>query len=398
MKIKNLAKPITQYAPLDHCIEGWSTQEIEIGKQVVKEGRACVVVLAGGQGSRLNAKGSKGSICITPFAKKSLFQVIAEKVLAASQLVDRPLSLAFMTSKHNHEEVVNFFCAHNFFGLQSAQLAFFPQDELPLLDENEQPFEVAPGEPALGPNGNGSIFEQMVKSGLWKRWKSEGIELVQVLPIDNILATPFHFGLLGVHKKVGCDVTLAVSRKKEVDEKLGNVVIAENKVRIIEYSEFPQEKKEALDASGNFVYKYLNLGLLTFSLPFIARVGELPYHIAKKASARYRNGKIEPPLVPFAHKYEQFIFDSFLYAESVQAIHVKRADCYAPLKNLTGDDSIASVQAALQRRDRIAFEEVTGIAPPENARFELSQEFYYPTEEFQKKWRGKELPKEGYIG
>ena len=202
------------------------------------------------------------------------------------------------------------------------------------------------------------------------------------------------------HTSWGCNlVEFPLTSSKYFGEKLGTMVEAKKHVRIVEYSELPQEKKEARDEKGEFLYRYLNLGLIIFSLDFMKKVAkkELPYHVAHKTSARFVNGEVTYPKEPFAHKYERFIFDAFLLSTKVQALLVERGYCYAPLKNLTGEDSIETVQAALQERDCQIFAEVTGIVPPKGAKFELSQEFYYPTPEFLKKWKGQLLPHQGYI-
>jgi len=388
----------SEYAPLQKCIEGWNSEDIERGRRAIAEGRVGVIILAGGQGSRFNPKEVKGCTAITFFQKKTLFQVVAERVLAASKLAGRPLSVAFMTSPLNHSRIIDYFRENHFFGLNSNQLAFFPQSERELLDENHKPFLSGPSTIAKGPDGNGALFECMESSGLWYRWKRDGIEAVQLIPIDNIQALPFDPIPIGVHFRKKVDATLLVAEKRDANEKMGVVIESKKKIAIVEYTELPQEQKEAKDEKG-FLYRYLNLGLIIFSLDFMKKVAgkELPYHLAKKRSARFVDGHVTYPEEPFAHKYEKFIFDAFLFSTKVQPLLVDRAVFYAPLKNLVGEDSIESVQAALLERDRQIFAEVTGVAPPQGAHFELSQEFYYPRAEFLKKWKGQLLPHEGYI-
>ncbi len=303
-----------------------------------------------------------------------------------------------MTSPLNHTRIIDYFRENHFFGLNPNQLAFFPQSERELLDENLKPFLSGPDTIAKGPDGNGALFACMEASGLWHRWKRDGIEAVQVIPVDNIQALPFDPIPIGVHFRKKVDATLLVAEKRDSNEKMGVVIQSKKQIEIVEYTELSQEEKEARDENG-FVYRYLNLGLIIFSLDFMKKVAgkELPYHLAKKRSPRFVDGHVTYPEEPFAYKYEKFIFDGFLFSRKVQPLLVDRAVFYAPLKNLVGEDSIESVQAALLERDRQIFFEVTGISPPQGTNFELSQEFYYPRAEFLKKWKGQLLPHEGYI-
>ena len=53
-----------------------------LGSVALQRGRVAVVLVAGGQGSRLGSDLPKGCFPITPITGKSLYQVHAEKVLA----------------------------------------------------------------------------------------------------------------------------------------------------------------------------------------------------------------------------------------------------------------------------------------------------------------------------
>ena len=121
----------------------------------------------------------------------------------------------------------------------------------------------------------------------------------------------------------------------------------------------------------------------------IAEKIHLPLHKAWKA-AQFVNqaGKVQMSPAPIAWKFETFIFDWLLYAHRVAALIYPREECFAPLKNLTGDDSPETVRDALQQRERAILERLTGLPPPPFS-FELPAEFYYPTQELKTKWKGK---------
>ncbi|MCH9609747.1 MAG: hypothetical protein S4CHLAM45_01380 [Chlamydiales bacterium] len=338
------------------------------------------LILAGGQASRLRLKGLKGFMPTSLIQQKSLFQLLAEKVAAASKQYNYPIPLAFMTSTEQRTEAETFFIRHSFFGLKPSQVSFCSQSTWPLLNFNGDLFFSGPGELCFGPNGNGDIFKQFVKSGIYQKWQRFGIEHVRVLPVDNPLALPVDDALFSHHLAHQNDITIETI-KKEKGEKAGTLSLIEGKLGVLEYGEFEEEVPD----------QYANVGLFLFSLSFMARAAELnlPLHIAKKA-AKTVTGEI--PEKPNAWKFETFIFDTFSASEKSEAILFERESIFAPLKNLEGADSIATVQAALLAHEQKLLETLTGHCPPEGARFELCSSFYYPTAEQKARWKGKPFP------
>ncbi len=261
----------------------------------------------------------------------------------------------------------------------------------PLLDFEGHLFLEAPDQIARGPNGNGGVFRRLVEIGLWQKWREMGIEMVNVLPVDNPLALPFDHELFGFQERQECDVVVKASMRRNPQEKVGLLVKADGKPRIVEYSELTDEQKSAMTDS------VANLGLYSFSMSFIEKVSQmlLPIHRAKKAVKKM--GQEEVPDQPNSWKFEEFIFDVLQVASRCEALLYPRETTFAPLKNLQGEDSIATVQAALLAFDKQVYARVTGEEPSQTAFFELSPSFYYPTKDLLEKWRGKPLPDQDYI-
>lgn len=74
-------------------------------------------------------------------------------------------------------------------------------------------------------------------------------------------------------------------------------------------------------------------------------------------------------------------FDLLKFADKIEVLRYPREICFAPLKNAKGENSPKTVQQALDKLDRIVFKKICGQDLPKQP-VELSQEFYYPTEEF----------------
>lgn len=371
-----------QAAPLTAYASSGNPRDFAEGKNQAAKGKCATLVLAGGQGTRLGFEKPKGCFPISLIKKKTLFQLIAEKVVAASLDIDFPLQLAIMCSPLNRDETEKFFQTHHFFGLKPEQVVFFSQQLWPFLDLEGNLFLENPHRIAQGPNGNGGVFKQLEEEGIIDRWHSLGIELVNVIPVDNPLALPIDYELIGFHSRHHCDVTIKATLRKNPQEKVGVVARLNGKPKIIEYYE------QQLDHQFNLA----NVGLFCFSLEFITNVSReiLPLHWTKKRAAALE-GKL------FAWKFEEFIFDVLPFAKTCETLVFPREETFAPLKNLQGEDSIESVRAALLAADRRIYTQITGVQPPKDIEFELAAEFYYPSESLLNRWKGKPLPPLPYI-
>lgn len=352
-----------------------------IGQDLILKGKAGCLLLAGGQGTRLQHAGPKGTYPISVVNHKSLFQLCAEKIGAASAWARRPLQLAIMTSPDNDEETRSFFQEHHFFGLLPSQVAFFVQGSLPFLDAQGKLFLKTPSQIASGADGNGNSILAFAHSGLLKKWLDQGIEVMTIIPVDNPLADPFDAELIGFHTQEKVEITLKCTEKTDPEEKVGVVVRQEGRCAVVEYSEMSGQEKNARRKDDRLKHCCANLSLFCLSLGFIQRIANeglsIPLHKAWKA-AQFVNehGNTYSSSQPAAFKFETFIFDWLLHSKKVAALICPREVCFAPLKNLKGPDSPETVRLALQQRDRALFQAVTGHPPPEGP-FELPPEFYY---------------------
>lgn len=368
----------------------------QIGFKEISEGRVGCLLLAGGEGTRLGFQGPKGTFPISVIQHKSLFQLVAEKVLAASKQAGRPLPLAIMTSPQNDAATRQFFLDNRLFGLEQGQLSFFSQSQLPYLDREGNLLLESPTKIAEGPDGNGFCFKHLAASGILSDWFSRGIQHLNLIFIDNPLADPFDSELIGFHQMQGAEVTIKCAEKKDPLEKVGVLVKENGMVRVSEYSEMSEEERQERLPSGKLKHGCANLGLFCFSLSFINKIcqlgwTEVPLHQAWKAvkNVSHLDGGM-------AWKFESFLFDWLVKTNRIEALLYPREECFAPLKNAAGSDSQKAVKQALQENDRRVFAQIAGCNPPQRP-FELSSEFYYPTPALRAKWKNKPLPDTAYI-
>lgn len=358
------------YPPLLEGPEQGSSTDAQIGQRLMREGRCGCVVLAGGQSSRLRLTGPKGVLPISLIRHKSLFQLIAEKILAASLWAGHPLPLAMMTSVQNRVETELFFLKHKFFGLEPSQVSFFSQNVWPLLSPSGDLILESEGKLALGPNGNGDFFSEFVHNGVWTKWRKQGVDFVRVVPIDNPLALPLDPELLGFHYRQQYDVSMQAIRVETGKEKMGTFCLQDDHILVAEYGEcdFPENR-------------LANPGLYLFSMPFIEQVhrAQLPLHAAMKAVRTVEQPDV--PVVPNAWKMERFIFDVLHYTKNSGVLLYPREECFAPLKTLQGKGSIEGVQHALLYREQLLYAELAKLSTVPSELLELSPSCYYPSQE-----------------
>lgn len=387
--------PLKVFEPFPKAHNKITGAEKRLGEELLKTGALAALIVAGGQSTRLGLKGPKGAFAISPIKEKSLFQLLAEKTLAASRLANRPLQLGIMTSINNEKETLDFFKNHNYFGLKKEQVDFFTQDELPFLDKAGHLFMEKPGLLAMGPDGNGQALKKLFQAGIWEKWHQLGIKYIHFGLIDNPLADPFDFAMAGFHATHQADMTLKCVVRDDAEEKVGLLGMQEGKSSVIEYSEAPIAVWEDIEK-----YPLANISLFYLSMDFVRYVAEkkLPLHLAYKPVKRlsYRgNEGIEEQIKGW--KFEHFIFDTLAYAKKVEAIVYPRESTFAPLKSREGPNGVEETKKKMIARDKQIFSSISSLPPPDHP-FELAQDFYYPTEDLKKKWHKKSFDeRQSYI-
>lgn len=379
--------------PFNDFAKAGNQEDARIGREIISKGMAGCLIVAGGQGTRLRFNGPKGMFPVTPVLHKSLFQLFAEKIVAAGKQAGRLLPVSMMTSQVNHEETVSFFKEHHFFGLKPEQLSFFSQEMLPLLDQNGRLFLESPDSIAEGPDGNGGALHHFYNSGIWQSWHNQGVQYLNFVLIDNPLADPFDGELIGLQHRCRSDVVIKCISRDDPQESVGVLALENGKIVVVEYSELDEKERISRQSNGTLLYPCANLSLFGFSMEFIKKsVSDkmpMPLHKAFKAVKHINDqGRTVHAEKPMSWKFEKFIFDLLPRANKVDALLYSRERCFSPLKNYSGNFSIDTVRADLQKSDQNMFTQVTG-SPCDISPFEVSQEFYYPTEDLLTKWKGK---------
>lgn len=334
---------------------------------LLRDRKVGCVVMAGGQATRLGNTLPKGVIPFSPVAHKPLLQLLVERAKAYGRCYGFEPHLAIMTSEVSDLAIRALFEEHHFFDLE--HVSFFSQPSLPLLDMNGQLISRDDGSILTGPDGNGSVFSSLSRSGILKQWAADGVEAVSLVLVDNPLLDPFCPCLLSPIF-AGVDLTAAAVKRSSVDEAVGLFVADNDLLRVIEYSEIDPSEARRYDDRGHLVFCWANISFFCCSLPFLTAAADikLPLHMARK--------KVEGHDV---WKAEYFVFDAMAAARSITLISLDRELSFAPVKDRA---SFEAARLAMMRKDRQRFFELTGLDADASAPFELPASAWYPTEAF----------------
>lgn len=316
---------------------------IKIGEDVVKSGHFAVGIMAGGQGTRLGHNGPKGTFKLELNGEtKSLFQIIVDKLRNAHEKYNVYLNCYIMTSPENNKETVAFFEKNNYFNYPKEYIKFFMQEDLPLLNKEGKLILGEDGLIKLASEGNGGIFYSMAKKGIIDDMKSKKIKWIFIGSVDNLLVKYVDTLLLGLAIKQNVNIATRTVIKNSPNERVGVLCKKNGKVKVIEYTEVPEEMVVATDEAGELLYGESHIMCNLFSLEAIEKAStkELKYHVAvKKIKYIDQNGKLVNPTEPNCYKFEKFVFDSFGLFDEIAILRGKREEDFAPIKNAEGQDS-----------------------------------------------------------
>jgi UDP-N-acetylglucosamine/UDP-N-acetylgalactosamine diphosphorylase len=328
------------------------------GEQILRSGRAAVVTVAGGQGTRLGFDLPKGMYPIGPVSQRTLFQIFAEQVLARRRRHSATLPWLIMTSDATHADTVSFFRSHQFFGLAPDSVRFFRQGSLPALDAVTGEILLSgPAEVALSPDGHGGIVGALHRSGLLHWLEQTGVEHLYYHQVDNPTAIVADPTLLGFHVQAQSQATTCVVRRTSPAERMGVVVELSGRAEIIEYSEMTPEQSAGVDENGEWIFWAGNTAIHVFERDFLRHLSSagsrLPLHRARKnvpfVDAAGQLQKPTDAANPNAIKLEQFIFDALPMASRTLVVEGHREREFNPVKNSTGADSVDTCRTALRR-------------------------------------------------
>jgi UDP-N-acetylglucosamine/UDP-N-acetylgalactosamine diphosphorylase len=353
-------------------------QAQERGTAALRAGQIGVILVAGGQGTRLGFDHPKGMFLIGPVSGRTLFQIHVEKMLAAARRYGVRIPLYLMTSPATHDETLAFFAQHGRFGLPADDLQVFCQGTMPAVDEQTgQVLLERPDRIATSPDGHGGMLAALRRSGALEDMRRRGIEHLFYFQVDNPLVDICSPEFLGYHLLSESEMSSQVVAKRDPLDRLGNVIQVDGRLMVVEYSDLSDDLAGRRNADGSLWIWAGSIAVHAFSVAILERMAGssagLPFHFARKKVAHVdeRGNRVEPK-EPNAIKFERFIFDLMPAAANAIVVEIDPAEGFAPLKNAPGAaaDTCAAVQAQMIAQHR-RWLEAAGAAVAESAPVEI---------------------------
>ena len=352
---------------------------IQCGEQAIRDGKIGMILVAGGQGTRLGFDQPKGMFRIGPVSNRSLFAMHADSLRGAMRRYSTSIPMFVMTSPATDLQTRDYFEGHHQLGLKQNELIVFCQGTMPALDASTgKVLMESPCRIALSPDGHGGIVAALDRQGILKSATERGIEHFFYAQVDNPLVRACDPALIGYHLLSESQMTTQVVKKRFGSEKVGNVVSIDGRTHIIEYSDLPAEAAGRTNSDGELSLWAGNIAVHVLDVKFLAasakNAGGLPFHRAiKQVPFLKQDGTIEKPSSPNAIKFERFVFDLLPMAERTMVVEGDAADVFAPVKNAEGSptDTASTTRAAIVAQHK-RWLESAGVNVSPNVKVEIN--------------------------
>ncbi|KAI9592354.1 nucleotide-diphospho-sugar transferase [Syncephalis fuscata] len=326
----------------------------EQGLRLIAQNCVAVILMAGGQGTRLGSSAPKGCYDIQLPSHKSLFRLQAERIGRLQNLAksyrqeegDVVITWYVMTSAPTRAATEAHFEEHNYFGLDKKMSSSLTK----ILLESAYQLTSAP-------DGNGGIYPALRNEGVLTSLRERNIEHVHSYCVDNCLVRVADPEFIGYCAERKADCGVKVVRKVDPNEPVGVVCRRGGEFSVVEYSEIDAELAARRRDDGQLAFGAANIANHYYSVDFLERVSapdaHLVHHVASKKIKHVdiETGETVVPAKPNGIKLEQFVFDVFPLARNMAVFEVDRTEEFSPLKNAPGSSTDCPETS---RRDIIA--------------------------------------------
>jgi len=328
---------------------------LELGRELIRQSKVAAFVVAGGQGTRLGFDGPKGNFPISPVKNKTLFQIFAESIAAASQKYQAICPWYIMTSPLNHAETEEIFRSNDYYGLNRKNVFIFQQGTLPNFSTDGKILLAEKDRISCSPDGHGGSLKALYQSGAVEDMKRRGVEFVSYFQVDNPLINIFDPLFIGLHALDKAEMSSKAVIKTNPYERVGNFCLLDGRLTVIEYSDLPDELAERRNPDGSLAFRLGSIAIHIINCTFVERLNAdgffLPLHkAAKKIPHIDEHGELVEPAEPNGIKLESFVFDAVPLASKSIILQILRSEEFAPTKNAAGIDSVETTRQMMVAR------------------------------------------------
>jgi len=349
-KLDDKMQPLTesQCGSMAASTERELAQYESLSLEEISKSHVGILLLAGGQGTRLGTSYPKGMYDVGLPSNKTLFQLQAERIRSLETLAEKTTGVKgaitwyIMTSASTIQPTLDFFAKNQYFGLKKDNVVVFQQGTLPCFTFEGKMILGAKHKLSIAPDGNGGLYRALRREGILDDMKSKGIEYIQLYCVDNILVKVGDPLFMGYCLSKGAECANKVVRKGFPTEAVGITCKVAGHYQVVEYSEITQKSAERRNKDGSLTYSAANICIHFFTFEFLNRIvmeneRSLEHHVAKKKIPFINTeGVLVKPDKPNGIKMEKFVFDVFKFANKFVVWECFRDEEFAPLKNAEG--------------------------------------------------------------
>ncbi|MFY7876167.1 MAG: UTP--glucose-1-phosphate uridylyltransferase [Pirellula sp.] len=365
---------------------------MECGEQAIRAGKVAMILVAGGQGTRLGFDQPKGTFRIGPVSNRSLFAMHADSIRGTSRRYGVSIPMYVMTSPATDLATREYFQEHRNLGLGNDELHVFCQGTMPAVDATTGAILMeSTSSLALSPDGHGGIVAALHQQKVLESARQRGIEHFFYAQVDNPLLRACDPLLIGYHLLAQSQMTTQVVSKRFATEKVGNVVAIHGRSHIIEYSDLPEAIANQVHSDGSLKLWAGNIAIHVLDLNFLessaTQNNGLPFHRALKSVPFVdAAGSLVKPSAPNAIKFERFVFDLLPLADRTIVVEGDAKEVFAPVKNADGaaTDTPTHCRLALIAQHKRWLEKA-GVSVSDLAKVEINPYWALDANEVQQK-------------
>ena len=179
----------------------------QTGLEAIAKNEVGVILLSGGQGTRLGSEKAKALYDIGLPSRKTLLQLQAEKI-AKLEAISGGGNIVWyiMTSETNEDDISEALQTARFYGLKEEKVKIFRQATLPCLSDEGDILLSDQSTIAVSPDGNGGLVRALKEEGILADIKLRNLKHLFVYSVDNVLVKVADPEFLGycITKEANC--------------------------------------------------------------------------------------------------------------------------------------------------------------------------------------------------